>query len=307
MKIVIPDPIRIPEAIKDKLRAHGADVYDDLPETQAEVVERIKDAEIITANYFTVDKDLIDAAPKLKYIIVPSVGYDWVDHQYAAARGIKLINCPTFITLSVAEHTMALIFSLARHVVQANVDLREGIWSPADYEGVELGGKKLGLVGYGNIGQNVERMAKGIGMTTVHVNSKSTPAEIDELIVSSDVVVLCLPLNKTTRHMIDQRRLGLLKKQALLINVARGAIIDQLALVTALKNNQFAGAGLDVFENEALSGMPTAEIVELAKMPNVVATPHTAYNATGTVERLGAELLASIEACLTGNPKNIVN
>lgn len=307
MKIVIADVIGIPQAIKDELRKLGATVHDDRPDNKDEVIERMKDAEIITANYVAIDKEVIDAAAHLKYIIVPAVGYDWVDHEYATVKGIKVINCPTYVSLAVAEHTIALMLALARRLLESNADFKRGKWDPNYYAGFELAGKKLGLVGYGNIGENVERLAKGLGMQVNHTDSQSSDSELDALIRESDVICLCLPLNKATRHLIDARRLSLLKKDAYLINVARGAIVDQKALIKALKNNQFAGAGLDVYDGEPLVGEPSQEIMELINLPNVVATPHIAYNTNGALERLGQEIFDNIQACLNGEPKNVVN
>lgn len=305
MKIVIPDHIEISPEAAERIHQLPAQMYDDVPD-EAELINRIKDAEIITANYVDITPAIIDAAPKLKYIIVPAVGYEWVDHQYAATKGIKVLNCPTHNSQAVAELAVGLMFAVARRVVEANASLRSGAWQGKDYEGLELSGKKLGLVGYGNIGKRVEQMAQGLGMTVEHTNSKSSPEDIDKLLSESDVVTLCLPLNATTKGIINADRLALLKPTAILINVARGAVVDQAALVARLKDQAIAGAGLDVFNDEPLIGTPPAEIVELAKLPNVVATPHYGYNTAETAKRLGDELYAHLEACLQDAPVNLV-
>ena len=309
MKIVIPDLIwGVPEKYWEELRAMGADVYSDTISTQAEAKDRIKDAEIITVNYFSGDKDLIDAAPNLKYIIAPAVGYDWIDVSYAASKGIKVLNCPTFVPLPVAEHAMALLLTLAKRLPEACTDMQAGIWNPNNYTAFELAGKKLGLLGYGNIGRNIERMAAGFGMEVIHTNSKSTLEEVDQLFENCDVVCLCLPLTNATHHMVDKRRLQMLKKTAYLINVARGAIVDQEALIEALTNNEIAGAGLDVFEGEpGQSGEMAEGIRRLVALPNVVATPHSAFNTHESLDRKGAEILANIKACIDGKPINVVN
>lgn len=308
MKIVIPDFLPIPKKDKDKIKELGGIIYDDNPETNGQLIERIKEAEIITANYVDISSEIIDAAPKLKYVIVPAVGYDWVDHEYAAKRGIKVINCPTFVSNAVAEHAIALMFALARKIVESHNDVRNGLWNPRKYTGIELSGKTLGLIGYGNIGKNIEKLALGTGMKTSHTNSKSSDDDIDELIKHSDIVCLCLPLNKNTRGMIDAQRLELFKKTAILINVARGAIIDQKALIKTLEKNKITGAGLDVFENEpAPEEKPTSDILKLANLQNVVVTPHDAYNTVGALEKLGEEIYENIKACADNKPINIVN
>lgn len=309
MKIVIPDLIwGVPEKYWDQLRAMDADVYTDSISGQSEAAKRIKDAEIITINYFTGDKELIDAAPNLKYIVAPAVGYDWIDVEYAKTRGIKVVNCPTFVPLPVAEHAMALLLTLAKRLPEARSDMQSGIWEPNNYESFELANKKMGLVGYGHIGKHIEKMAEGFGMTVNHTNSKSTPEEVDELFRSSDVICLCLPLTPETRHMVDARRLHMLRKTAYLINVARGAIVDQAELIQALQRGDFAGAGLDVFEGEpGQSGAIPDQIMELVSLPSVVATPHSAFNTKESLDRKGAEILANIKACLEGRPINVIN
>lgn len=308
MKIVVPDLIwGIPEKYWDELRNIGAEVYTDRPDRQ-EIISRVKDAQIITVNYYSGDKDLIDSAPQLKHIIAPAVGYDWIDIDYAATKGISVSNCPTFVPLTVAEHAMALLLSLAKNLNIAQADMRSGIWQPNNYTGLELAGKKLGLLGYGHIGKNIERMASGFGMSVSHTNSKSSAEDIDKIFADSDVVCLCLPLTNETRHMVDARRLGMLKKSAYLINVARGPIIDQSALVEALKRNDFAGAGLDVYDGEpGATGQISEQIQQLVSLPNVVATPHSAFNTHEALDRKGAEIVANIKACLDGQPINVVN
>lgn len=309
MKIVIPDLIwGVPETYWETLRALGADVYIDSVTSQAQAAERVKDAEIITVNYFDGDKDLIDAAPNLKYIVSPAVGYDWIDTMYARSKGITVVNCPTFVPLPVAEHAMAMLLTLAKRLPEAGSDMQQGIWTPNDYVSFELSGKRLGLIGYGNIGKHVERMAQGFNMIVEHVNSSSTQAEIDQLVAQSDVIVLCLPLTDQTRNMIDERRISMMKPTSYLINVARGAITDQTALLTALRDRRIAGAGLDVFTGEpGAAGQMSDEIMQLVALPNVVTTPHSAFNTIESLHRKGAEILANIQACIAGHPKNIVN
>ncbi len=309
MKIVIPDLIwGVPDKYWDQLRTMGAEVYTDSVADQAEAAERVREAEIITVNYFNADKALIDAAPNLRYIVSPAVGYDWIDVEYAASKGITVVNCPTFVPLPVAEQAMALLLSLAKRLPEARVDMQAGLWASNNYVSFELSGKQLGLLGYGNIGKHIERMAKGFNMNVEHINSSSSPEDIDRLLQTSDVVCLCLPLNDKTRNMVDARRLAMLKPTAYLINVARGAIIDQAALLEALKEKKFAGAGLDVFAGEpAADGKITGQILELVSLPNVVATPHSAFNTLESLDRKGAEILANIQACLNGAPINIVS
>jgi len=282
-------------------------VFEDVPKTEKEIIARIKDAEVITANYIDITSTIIDSCPHLKYIVVPAVGYEWIDFRYAATKGIKVINSPTHNSLAVAEHAIALLFSAARNIYPAQSSLQAGRWQSRDFRGIELHGKKLGLVGYGNISKSIEAIAKGLGMDCSYVNSTSTSDELDDLLKNSDVMVICASLNDATRGLIDARRLSLLKPTAYVVNVARGAIVDQGALLDALQNRRIAGAALDVFTDEPLVGEPNDKIVELSKLPNVVATPHIGYNTEETTFRLGEEIYANLVACRDNRPQNIVN
>lgn len=305
MKIVLPDKINISDDYKNKIRELGAEVYEDLPDND-ELKKRIQDAEIITASYVDITPDIIDAAPNLKYIVVPAVGYEWVDTEYAASKGITTLNCPTFNSQAVAEHAMTLLMAVNRNVITGIDELRAGKWNPQDLVGYELNGKKLGLIGYGNVGTRIEKIATSFGMSVSYVNSKSSSDEVDKLLSDSDFVVICAPLNDSTRNLVDERRLELMKQTAILVNVGRGAVTDQNCLIKVLKNKQIRGAGLDVFDGEPLTGVPSDTIVGLAKLPNVVATPHMAYNTEEINNKQGAEILVNLQSCIAGEPVNVV-
>jgi len=307
MNIVFPDRIDFDDATKAKIKVLGITTYNDVPTDEATVIERIRDAELITANFVAITRRVIDAAPRLKFIVSSAVGYNHIDYQYALSKDIKVLNCPTQNANAVAEHAIALMLAVSHKVLEANTSLREGKWNGLDMLGTELGQKKLGLVGYGRVGKLIERKVAGFNMTIRYVNSTSTDQDLDILLQESDIVCLCLTLDETTRHIINQRRLLMLKPHAILINIARGAVIDQAALLNALKQKTFCAAGLDVYENEPTSGHVPPDVLELVKLPNVVATPHIAYNTEETTTRLGEELFKNIESCLNGRPKNIIN
>lgn len=270
--------------------------------------KRIKDAEIITANWVDVTSDVIKSAQKLKYIIVPAVGYEWVDVKACAKLGIKVLNCPTHNTYAVAEHTLGLMFAISRKISALHMELAKGNWRPINTLGVELKSKNVLLIGYGNIGKKTEKLLASIGMKVNIANSKTKQKELDQLISEADYVVLNIPLNDLTKNLINKKRLKLMKPTVYLINTARGGVVDQKSLYTALKNNQIAGAGLDVFVDEpSTKGKPNAEITQLCKLPNVVATPHIAFNTKETIDRLGVELINNVKSILDGNPINVVN
>ena len=307
MKIVFPDRIDLDAASLAKFHKLGVQMYDDTPSDEVAIIERVHDAEIITANFIDVTRNIIDSAPNLKFIVSPAVGYEWIDYKYAARKGIKVLNCPTQNAEAVAEHALTLMLSVAHRIVEADISLQNGEWKQQELVGVELNRKKLGLVGYGKIGKLIEKKASGIGMKVRYVNSKSSAGELDQLLRDSDVICLCVALNDSTKNLINAQRLKLLKKEAIFINVARGAVVDEAALLRLLKQGLIGGAGLDVFQNESFTGDVSNSIQEIAKLSNVVATPHLAYNTKETTSRLGQELLHGIQACMAGDPVNVVN
>jgi phosphoglycerate dehydrogenase-like enzyme len=202
---------------------------------------------------------------------------------------------------------VALLLAVSRKITLAAESLKRGEWDHALFDGLELRGKSLGLIGYGNIGTRIERFMSGFGMDVSRINSKSSQQDIDSLLHDSDVVCICAPLNDQTHHLLDARRLHLLKKHSIIINVGRGAIIDQKALVDCLNIGSIRGVGLDVFEDEPLTGKPSADIVALANMPSVIATPHIAYNTDQTIKRLGIEILDNIHSCIAGAPIHLIH
>ena len=308
MKIVLPDYIYFTENHEAQLKSLGEiTIYNDIPKTEEQIISRIAGAELITAAWVDITEQIIKANPSLKYIMIPGVGYDNVDVKAATAAGVKVINSPKHNIDAVAEYTIALILIVTKKIVAANNSLKKGNWDTQDYVGTELSGRKLCLIGYGNIGRKVAQLASSFGMDVSYANSKTSASQLDELIASADILSLHLPVTKQSKYLIDERRLNLMKKSAYLINTARGAIADQKALLKVLKQGRIAGAALDVFENEPVTGKPSEEILELAQLDNVVGTPHIAYNTEETASRLGEELIENIQACLTGSPINVVN
>lgn len=307
MKVVFPDDMGLTQTSVENFRSQGVEVYTDTPTDQNTIVDRIKDAEIITACYIDITKEIIDQLPKLKYIISPAVGFEWIDYNYAAEKDIQVLNCPTFNSQAVAELAVGLLFAIARRIPEANNSLVKGEWKPLGFLGTELRGKKLGLVGHGNIGRRIEAMAKSIGMQVDHVDSKSTESDFDGLLKASDVICICAQLNETTRGMIGAEELDAMKEDAYLVNVSRGAILDEGALIDCMKRGKFAGVGLDVFQNEPFGESATDAIKEIVQLPRVVATPHMGYNTQDAVEKLAEEVQACIDSCIVGQPINVVN
>ena len=308
MNIVIPDKINLDKESRAKLESTpNIKIYDDVVNDPATIIDRIKDAEVVTANYIDLTKEIIDASPKLKYIISPAVGYDWIDSKTATEKGIKILNCPTFNTQAVAEHAIALMFAVKRQILNANKSVLNGKFDSMEYTGTEVSGKTLVSVGKGNIGSKILTMAKGLGMATDFVDTKTDEAEFNNKISKADVLVLSFPLNEKTKGLINEEKLSLLKPSAIVINVARGLVVNQDAFYKVLFENKIAGAGIDVFPKDETLKETNEDIMRFVKLPNVVATPHMAFNTKEAIDRLGVELIENIESCLSGNPVNIVN
>lgn len=240
-----------------------------------------------------IDKEVIDANPRLQVISNVAVGFDNIDVKYATAKGIPVTNTPGVLTDAVAEHTVALMLAIARRIPESDRFTRAGKyqgWEPLLLLGTQLKGKTLGIVGLGKIGLGVaQRAGKGMGMKVVYYDVKRDPQfeqqyqarflPLPELLRTADIVSLHVPLLPSTRHLIGKKELTLMKKTAYLINTARGPIVDEKALVVALKKKQIAGAALDVYEFEPQLS------ASLAKLENVVLTPHIA---SATIEARSA-------------------
>lgn len=307
MKIVIPDYIEIELVTGDLKLPWDLTIYKDLPKDEAELIERVKDAEIITANYVDIPASVIDACPNLKYIVVPSVGVEWVDLAYARSKNIAVLNCPTHNSSAVAEHAIGLFFAVQRKYLQSAKQVSDGVWDSRGLTGGELEGKEVVIIGYGNIGKRIEKKLSGFEVTCNHINSKTLSNETDELIANADVIFSCIPQNDETTNFVNAERIASMKPSATFINVGRGATVDEDALFDALKNNKIAGAGLDVFKNEPLVGDVPENIVRFAILDNVLAVGHIGYNTRETAIRLNNEMIADFESCLANNPINVIN
>jgi glycerate dehydrogenase len=257
-------------------------------------------------------------ARDLKLIAVAATGTDIIDLETAKKLGVRVCNVPGYATHSVAQFTMALMLELATRVCQYTGAVRRGRWqrSPIftllDYPTVELNGKKLGVVGYGRIGKTVAAMARGFGLKVLVGARPGGPAPIpvgrlplEDLLRQADIVTLHCPLTQDTRFLINDRSLALMKPSAFLINTARGALVDEAALLRALRGNRLGGAALDVVSREP----PRADhpLLDAArKMGNLIITPHTAWSAREGRERLLREVADNIAAFLRGEMRNVV-
>lgn len=256
-----------------------------------------------------VDREIIDAGKRLRLISNYGVGYNNIDTAYAREKGIAVTNTPRSVCNPTAELAMALMLALARRVAECDRRIRtekESLWGTMKNLGASLENKTLGIVGMGNIGKNVARKAEAFGMRVIYYNRRTEVSgyrrvPLDTLLQEADFVSLHTPLTTETRHLIGARELSLMKPTAMLINTARGAVIDETALADALRQKRIAGAALDVFENE-----PHVTDV-LYRLDNVVLTPHVGTGTIDTRIAMAEEALANIRNFFQGSPTNVVN
>jgi glycerate dehydrogenase len=281
----------------------------------ADVVERVRGAEIVLTNKVVLNAHTLSALPELRFIGVMATGYNIVDVAAARERGIVVSNVPTYGTRSVAQTAFALLLELTQHVGHHAQTVRQGRWSQgpdwsyADYPLIELDGLMLGIVGYGRIGREAASLGRAFGMNVL-ASTRTPPAEteeavtflpLDDLFAQADVVSLHCPLTPETQGLVSRARLAKMKPTALLINTARGPLVDEAALADALHRGAIAGAGLDV-----LSVEPPPLDNPLLHAPNCIVTPHLGWATTAARRRLMRVLEDNIAAYLAGEPQNVV-
>ena len=302
-------------AIDAGLRAAGCELVL-LPEGVAEdaLCAAVGDADILLMCYTPVTARVIAAARKLKGIVKYGVGIDAIDIKAAIARGIPVVNVPEYAEQTVAEGAFALMIALVKKLMPIGraMAAQGWAWPAAPWMGLDLAGRTLGIIGTGKIGRSMARMAAGFRMRLIgydpHVSGEAMRAAgiakadvLEDLLMASDVVSIHAVLNADTRHLIRARELGLMKPSAYLINVSRGAIVDEAALVAALRDKRIAGAALDVFAQEPLAhaGHPMSA---LYAMDNVILFPHLTFYTKEAMARLTDDTLARAMEMLEGRP-----
>ena len=259
--------------------------------------------EVLAVVAATVDEALLELLPDLRLVANYGVGYDGIDVEACARRGVAVTNTPEALGIATADLTMALVLATRRRLVEGDRFVREGKWASGwvvgDLLGDEIGGATLGIIGLGRIGSAVATRARAFGMNVLHTRREDDGSpdrrELDDLLRESDVVTIHVPLTDETDRLLDARRLGLLRDGGCLINTARGAIVDEEALVSELVSGRLR-AGLDVFTHE-----PHVPNVLLG-LPNVVLSPHVGSATRATREAATAELVANILAALERRP-----
>lgn len=302
-KVVVADPIA-----EDGLAILRERACVEVLGQPAQLAEAIRDADALLVRSETrVTSELLQKAEKLKVIGRAGAGVDAIDVPAATARGIVVVNAPGGNAVAAAEHTLALMFALARRLAPADAAMKRGEWARSKYVGTELTGKTLGLIGLGRVGSEVARRAQGLDMRVLvfdpyvpdeHIRHLGLePVELDALLPSVDFVSLHVPLTEATRGILDKRRIGTLRPGSFVINCARGGLVDNAALLAALDQGRLAGAGVDVFEHE-----PVDPNDPLARHPKVVATPHLGASTVEAQANVAVQVAHEILAVLEGRP-----
>jgi len=270
--------------------------------TEAQLAGRIANAQILLVNHINLTRARLDEARKLELIAVAGTGTDGVDLGAAQERGIAVCNVRGYCTASVVQHAWALILSLTQHLAQYARLATDGSWVANEQYAMlahpirELSGRVLGIVGWGTLGRGVAAVGEAFGMRSIACNRPGAPPErgrvsLDELLATADIVSLHCPSTPATRGLIGARELGLMKADALLINTARGALVDSAALAHALRAGRLGGAGIDVLPQEPpIDGDPLLAL----DIPNLIVTPHVAWAAREARQRCIDEMAANI-------------
>lgn len=295
--------------------AHTMTVYE--RSSPEQVAERIRDADIVITNKAPVREAAIAEAKRLKLIAVAATGTDVIDLQAAAGKNIVVSNIRGYAVNTVPEHTFALIFALRRSVMAYHESVKAGRWQDArqfcyfDYPIRDLSGSVIGIIGEGALGQSVADIARSLGMKVLFAARKNgakqgslyTPFET--VLEKSDIISLHCPLTPETRNLIDEPEFARMKRKPLIINTARGGLVNEDALAKALRAGQISGAGFDVVTAEPPA--PDHVFMSLLDMPNFILTPHVAWASDEAMQGLADQLADNVEAFVQGAPRHIVS
>lgn len=298
----------------DCLNQFGTVTYYDRTPTEKETVERIGSAKIVILNKTPITESVLSQCPNIRLICVLATGYNVVDCQAAAKRNIPVCNVPGYSTDSVAQFTFALLLELCHHIGHHSTVVHQGKWTNCpnfcfwDTPQMELVGKTMGIIGYGSIGQAVAKIAKAFGLNVLAYSRTQYPehagvyTDLDTLLRNSDIVTLHCPLFPETQGMIGKEALAKMKDGAILLNAARGPLIDETAVADALRSGKLRGAAVDVVCQE-----PIPASSPLLGAPNCIITPHMAWAPIEARQRILDITVQSIQGFLNGTPVNAVN
>ncbi|OEE70948.1 glycerate dehydrogenase [Enterovibrio norvegicus FF-33] len=315
-KIVFLDSATIPAHIRipaPSFPHHWESFETTLPE---QVLERLADATIVIANKVMLNAETLSTLPSLKLIAVSATGYNNVDVDWCHANGLPVCNIRGYATRSVPEHVMALAFALRRNLNAYHSDIENGVWKEKNqfcfftHPIGDIADATLGIIGSGNLGEGVATLAKAVGMTVIRSERKGAAhtregyVPFETMLAQADVVTLHCPLNENTTNLMSTSEFAQMKSSAILINAGRGGLVDEQALVEALKKGVIAGAGVDVFTQEPAT--MSNPLLAHAGMPNLILTPHVAWGSDSSIQALANQLTENMDAFIKGAPKNLV-
>ena len=279
--------------------------------THDEIVERLKDADIAIINKVPMKAETLKALPKLKLIAVAATGTDIIDKAYCNEHGITIVNIRNYAFNTVPEHVLALIFALRRNLFAYVEDIRNGVWNKSSqfcfltHPIRDIAGSTLGIVGYGALGKSIAKRAEALGMKVLPYDVVPQPGLVDfeTILKESDIITLHVPLTPQTKNMIGAKEFAKMKPTAILINTARGGLVDEAALADALRKGTIAGAGFDVLTKEPPKD---GNVLLDPTIPNLIVTPHVAWASQEAMQILADQLIDNIEAFVAGKPQNVV-
>ena len=314
MKIAILDAKTLGEDLDLSAAERLGEVYIYPNSTEDEVAQRITDVDVVIINKIKINEKVLKNAKKLKLICVAATGFDNIDTEYCKENGIRVANVPAYSTHSVAQVTVSMACSLMTHLEEYRGFVKSGEYMNSDSANRltpvyhEMNGLTWGIIGYGNIGQAVGRIAEAFGCRVI-VNKRTKMdgvecVDLEALMRESDIISINCPLNDSTRKMIGERELSMMKKNAVIINVARGGVWDERAVADAVLEGRIGGVGCDVFTSEPFRvGHPFEKIKDL---DNVILTPHMAWGSFESRKRCFGVIISNIEAFFSGEEQNIV-
>ena len=275
------------------------------------IVERLRAATICITNKVPLRAETLAQLPNLKLIAVAATGTDIVDKVAAAAQGVTVVNIRNYALNTVPEHVIALIFALRRNLLAYVRDVQAGVWHQArqfcflTHPIDDVAGSTLGIVGYGAIGKAIAKRAEALGMRVLasDIFPQAGLVDFDTILREADVITLHVPLTAETRSMIGATELRKMKKDAILINTARGGLVDESALAAALRSGEISGAGFDVLTEEPPRD---GNVLLDPSIPNLIVTPHIAWASRGAMQVLADQLIDNIDAFVTAVPQNVV-
>ncbi|MEZ8309473.1 D-2-hydroxyacid dehydrogenase [Vibrio splendidus] len=317
LKVVFLDRATIPSQIHLKPLSfeHQWVEYDFTSPDQ--VSERIEGADVVITNKVVLNESNLAQAQQLKLIAVSATGVNNVDVGYCKGNNIAVANVQGYATQSVPEHVIAMLFALKRNLVGYHQDIEAGKWQKDQqfcfftHPIQDVAGSTLGLIGSGGLGQATAILAKAIGMNVIFAERKGADScregylPFDTVLQQADAISLHCPLTEATRDLISERELAIMKPNAVLVNAGRGGLVDEQALVEALKNQEIAGAGMDVFTQEPADN--SNPLLANSHLLNLLLTPHVAWGSDSSIQKLSDILIDNIDAFVSGKPQNLVS